>query len=357
MNSAMRKLLDRAERVGAALLICNEHDQILRVNERHIEVYRFIDYSQLPKFEDFQWKGIQNRKMADLRVYQDPQSWIGASARHREVCRYSQFLAYHMDGRVFLVYYEKLHDIKTWWYQARVEITRDVKARLRQDGFLSHPGHWNGQFAPLVHGSGGSVVNFLEAMPTAAGLITMRGKVLDANRALSALLDDGDGLWLVDGRVAIRTVSEQVEFSKRLGHFFGTPGQQRVSLRVSRLDSSEAYFLTVTPLLDRGQETWDGEHIGVLTVADPSAMPAIDISLLVTFFEITPAEADVAAALGRGQSTAMIAEARGVQINTIHAHIKSIMRKTGYLGQADIARRVVDIARIFGTQHNIQRSR
>jgi DNA-binding CsgD family transcriptional regulator len=350
MNSAMGKLLDRAERAGAALLICDEQDRIVRVNERHTKVYHFMDYSQLPKFEDFQWQAVQNGKMADTRVYRDPGSWIRTCAQYREICHYSQFLAHHTDGRIFLVYYEKLHDIKTWWYQIRIDITKNVKARLRQDGLLSHPKHWNENFTPLVHGAGSPITNFLEAMSTAAGLITTRGKLLDANRALSALLNGGDGLRLVDGRVTARAWSEQVEFSKRLERFFGAAGQRRVSLRVSRLDSTEAYFLTVTPLLDQGREMWDGGHIGVLTVANPSAMPAIDISLLVTFFEITPAEAEVAEALGRGQSTAIIAESRGVQINTVHAHIKSIMRKTGYLGQADIARRVVDIARIFGTQ-------
>ena len=129
-------------------------------------------------------------------------------------------------------------------------------------------------------------------------------------------------------------------------------------MRISRLDSEDAYFLTVTPLPDQGRATGNDSpmagQIGVLTVANPSLAPAVDPSLLVEFFGITVAEAVVAAALGAGDSTAAIARRRGVQVNTIHAHIKSIVKKTGYTGQADIARRVADIARIFGSRTGIR---
>jgi DNA-binding CsgD family transcriptional regulator len=65
---------------------------------------------------------------------------------------------------------------------------------------------------------------------------------------------------------------------------------------------------------------------------------------------LTLAEAEVAAALGAGHTIVCISKQRGVQVNTIYAQIKKIVEKTGYKGQADIARRVSDLSRIFGNR-------
>ena len=346
MSTAMGHLLDRAERIGAALVICDGTDKIIKANHMHAQIYNFVDFNVQPTFEAFLWRCIETRKLANPIVYRDPQEWMNASISYRRLCDYSNFMTKHTDGRVFLVYYEKVLNSNPWWYQVRIDITKDMKARFGWHEATSEPIHWQGLSAPHFMGLSS---NLLETVPVASGLIMTRGRLLDANRALSAILSDADGLRLVDGRVTVQAWSGQVEFSKRLDYFFSPPNQGRISLRVSRLDSTEAYFLTVAPLLDRGRETWDGGRIGVLTVADPAAMPAVDLNLLMEFFEITWAEAEVAAALGRGQSTAKIAECRGVQVNTVHAHIKSIIRKTGCTGQSDIARRVVDIARVFGS--------
>jgi len=121
-------------------------------------------------------------------------------------------------------------------------------------------------------------------------------------------------------------------------------------MRISRRDSEEPYFLSVRGLRDGEWGIWNDHDIGVLTVANPSIRPSIDPRMLAEFMGITLVEAEVAAALGNGLSPAVIAKRRDVQANTNYAHIKSIVRKTGYAGQADIGRRVVDLARIFGNR-------
>ena len=349
MNSAMSNLLDRAERAGAALLICDEQDRIVRVNSAHLQIYDFADYSMQPTFEEFLWGSINSRKMANQSVYQDPHAWVQSVARYRQYCDYTQFITRHTDGKVMFVCYEKLRGAINWSYQARIDITLDVKARFSKDSALLGPACWDGTFSPMARNTTVPIGNVLDAMPAAAGLIMARGKLLDANKALLALLLEGDGLLRVNDRVAVRNHSEQDEFLKRLDCFFGPVKQRRpVTMRISRQESEEAYFLNVSPLLGQGRETWDNGHIGVLTVATPAVTPSIDPRMLMEFFGITFAEAEVAAALGAGHTIVGIAERRGVQVNTIHAQIKKIVEKTGYKGQADIARRVSDIARVFG---------
>jgi DNA-binding CsgD family transcriptional regulator len=351
MNSVVGNLFDRAERAGAALLICDDQDRIIKVNKKHAQIYDFVEYASRPTFEEFLWGCINNRKMANPFVYQDPHAWLGASARFRQISNYSQFITYHTDGRVFLVCYEKVKGATNWAYQARIDITQEVKTRIRQDGGLIGPACWEGTFAPLDRNSSVPIINVLNAMPTAAGLIMRRGQLLDANGALVTLLREGDGLSKMDGRVVAWDPAEQAEFLHRLNRFF-EPGSLRtpVAMRISRAESEEPYFITVSSLLDPRRETWDNRHIGVLTVANPADTPSIDPRMLVEFLGLTFAEAEVAAALGAGHTTACIAEQKGVQVNTVYAQIKKIIEKTGYKGQADIARRVSDLARIFGSR-------
>ncbi len=351
ITTAIGNLLDRAERIGAALVICDEKNHIIKINHTHAQIYNFIDFNINLKFDQFLWRCIETSKLANPIVYQDPHKWVEMSNQYRKMSNYSQFVTNHSNGNVFLVCHEKVNNTNSWWYQIRIDITQEIKRKFSKDNELLGPASWDGTFAPLTRNTTVPIVNVLDAMPAAAGLIVARGKLLDANLALSNLLRERDGLQIIGDRVIIQNNSEQAEFLRRLERFFEPGGQQKpINMRISRQESEEAYFLNVSPLLNRGRETWDNGHIGVLTVADPSLTLTIDPGTLVSFFGITLAEAEVAAALGAGYTVAAIAEKRCVQVNTIHAQIKKIVEKTGYKGQGDIARRVSDLARIFGNR-------
>jgi hypothetical protein len=65
MNTLVGDLLHRAERAGAALMVCDDQDRILRVSRKHAQIYDFLDFSTRPTFEDFMWSSIKSRKQAD----------------------------------------------------------------------------------------------------------------------------------------------------------------------------------------------------------------------------------------------------------------------------------------------------
>ena len=351
MDSLVGDLFDRAERSGAALMICDAEDRILRVNRKHVQIYNCVDFSGPLPFEQFIRGNVNSRKLADPFVYEDVGAWLDAAARSRRTCEYSQFMTRHTDGRVLLVNYERVRGATEWWYQARFDITDQLKQRFKQDGVLIGPACWEGLFAPLTRTRRVPITNVLEAMPAAAALIMARGKLLDANQALFALLREGDGLMKVDDRVLIRERAEQAEFLKRLVTFFQSPAPRpTLAMRVSRRDCDRPYFLTVSPLAESSDDAWGDGSIAVLTVANPSASSTIDPSILAEFLGLTRAEAEVAAALGAGHTIAFIAAQRNASRHTVYAQIKKIIEKTGYRGQADIARHVSDIARIFGSR-------
>ena len=75
-----------------------------------------------------------------------------------------------------------------------------------------------------------------------------------------------------------------------------------------------------------------GWHI---SLRDPEAARP-DLLLVQALFGLTPSEAAVATALALGQSCAEIAQVLGVQPNTVLAHVKKALTKTGTQRQAQL---------------------
>lgn len=72
-----------------------------------------------------------------------------------------------------------------------------------------------------------------------------------------------------------------------------------------------------------------------ITLRDPETEQP-DAPLVQALFGLTPSEAAVATALALGHSTAEIALALGVQANTVLAHVKKVLTKTGTRRQAQL---------------------
>jgi DNA-binding CsgD family transcriptional regulator len=68
-------------------------------------------------------------------------------------------------------------------------------------------------------------------------------------------------------------------------------------------------------------------------VTRPNA-PAVE--LVRSLFDLTPAEAGVARGIATGQTVENLAAERGTSMNTIRAHVRGILAKTGYNRQADV---------------------
>lgn len=72
-----------------------------------------------------------------------------------------------------------------------------------------------------------------------------------------------------------------------------------------------------------------------LTLCDPERQ-ALDPGLLQPMFDLTASEAAVACALAGGLSPAQVARRLGVQVNTVLAHVKRALAKTGTHRQAEM---------------------
>jgi DNA-binding CsgD family transcriptional regulator len=67
-------------------------------------------------------------------------------------------------------------------------------------------------------------------------------------------------------------------------------------------------------------------------------------TVLMTLFDLTPAEARVLVRVGQGQSPAQMRETLGVTSNTIKTHLSHIFRKTSCASQAEVVKLMADLA-------------
>ena len=160
-------------------------------------------------------------------------------------------------------------------------------------------------------------------------LVTPQLVLIGANLAADAILQKGDALKLIDGRVV--AVDPKLE----------APMMELVSNA-----SQKGYRALFVGLGSRSDITWAASAKTLLAAS--SAPPAVLISVrplvksdplsgpdLGALFHLTPAEARLAVDLAAGHSLTDISASRGVHISTLRAQLRSIFTKTGVSKQAE----------------------
>lgn len=208
-------------------------------------------------------------------------------------------------------------------------------------------------------------------------LVDGEAGIHSANRAAEALLRDADGLTVEPGRcgrpgrlraatpAVTAALRRLIALTARVAAPSVAAGTARPcapphdgSLALARPSGREAYAVLASPLLpgrDSG-ETWVdclGSNASRATVAmfitDPAAAQA-DAGMacrarLRALYGLTPAEAAVAVAVGRGDGLRAVAAAHGVGLATVRSQARQVYRKTEVRGQAALARLVERMAR------------
>lgn len=158
-----------------------------------------------------------------------------------------------------------------------------------------------------------------DLLPHGVILCDRHGKVVFANRVAAVVLTQADAL-LIDrgGEIRGRVPAETALLRQALA--------DGGAVRASR-ESGEALPLLVCPLPPEGAVIFIGDR--------QSAMSQEPIA---RWYELTPAEARVAAALAEGESLEDAAELLGITRNTARTHLKRIFAKTGTNRQGALVR-------------------
>lgn len=190
---------------------------------------------------------------------------------------------------------------------------------------------------------GQAAVASLDLLPTAVWLLGASGELLHANPAAQQLSQRGNVITqMTNGRPRARAVSEDQRL-QRLIHSalqtdLGLGLEAGGTMMMWGNNGGGMLHVMVTPLAS-GLDGF-GSAAAVFAT-DPKTLPHNLEGNLRRFYELTKAEARMAAALVAGESVLEFSEQCGISVATARTHLKRIMAKTDTRRQSDLVRLMV----------------
>ncbi len=182
-------------------------------------------------------------------------------------------------------------------------------------------------------------------LSVASIILDERGRLLTTNAVGRALLDQGVGLSLRDGRLHIEGRDINKELQQALTTILKAQlrGETAVvrALRVPRSAGRADLGLVIKPIPASQWSEGQSSPCAAVFVSDPDLQESTSRQILGELFALTPAEANLATLLARGLSLAQVSSAQDISQHTARAQLKSIFAKTGVSRQAELVRLVL----------------
>jgi DNA-binding CsgD family transcriptional regulator len=172
----------------------------------------------------------------------------------------------------------------------------------------------------------------LAALGLPALVLDEKGKVLAANSLIESLA--GYVQWRAHDRVSLKDRAADQLLRDAIATINVAGGSAR-SFPVRDAGAEAMMVAHVIPIRLSAREIF--VRCAAALVLTPVTLPqAPPVELVQSLFDLTPAEARVARSLAAGETVETIASARGVSQNTIRAHVRGVLEKTGCNRQVDI---------------------
>ncbi|GJE03193.1 hypothetical protein GMJLKIPL_5144 [Methylobacterium isbiliense] len=178
----------------------------------------------------------------------------------------------------------------------------------------------------------------LDCLAMGVVVLDRTGAVLFANEAARALHAAGGPILLKDGTLTALVPGDAAALHARLRAV--AEGRAGGAVRLTDPGGARTAFALVAPLRGRMAGILDDEGLrcaaaAVFVSAGPP--PPADPRTMMRLYDLTPAEARVAAELAQGRSYAAIAGSLGISINTVKTHMRRILAKAGVERPAEFA--------------------
>ncbi|MGE0279595.1 MAG: helix-turn-helix transcriptional regulator [Rhizobiaceae bacterium] len=178
-----------------------------------------------------------------------------------------------------------------------------------------------------------TAVETLSALGLAACAVDRAGVVLVTN----SQFDAERALWTTRGgnRIVLHHRNADARLYEALRVIDHPTGVH--SLPVMAEDKSSPAVLHIVPVRREAHDIF-ARASAILVLTKPSREPTKAVPLLQALFDLSPAEAALAARIAAGQTVGGIAAADGRNSGTLRNQLKSVMHKIGCARQADLSR-------------------
>lgn len=244
-------------------------------------------------------------------------------------------------GRQFM-FYSLLHTKAATTGERDLELLKLLVPHMQRAARLH--GHFLG-----LQEQADAAATLLDRLSIGALLCEPTGRVLVMNKAAEAMVMSGDGLDLVAGRLQPARKSETDTLARLIaaaaGMIEGEAPTRTGALAIPRPSGKRDFGLIVAPYDGEAPDSpWARlapETRVAIFVADPESRVEPRESIIARLYALTPAEADLAAAISDAVTLADYADSRGITLGTTRDRLKSVFAKTDTHSQVALARLIL----------------
>jgi DNA-binding CsgD family transcriptional regulator len=338
------RFVESAEKHGAAVAIYDNDDNIIFTNAEFRSIYKYADFSLPQTYNSVCWKAVEVGLVDDSVFLDDPHAWLAGANQFRKRHRLAQYFIHHRTDRTYLAHHQNIDGFGT--IAARFDCTGTlISNEMIEDSAFSKFDPINGN--PFK-------INFACKYPVPTGVVSMTGKLIDADKDFLDILERADGVSLASGKMLIDSEVGQAHFERALRKIGSTSSVLDGELvEVSKNVGRGHYVLSVGPVRASSFfTTLSLRGVSLVSIVDLESKPKVDVLALQKLFDLTAAEARVAISICNGDGVAEIAESHNVSIGTVRNQLKSVFAKIGVNRQPDLVRLVYNISLV---SHSVAR--
>lgn len=171
--------------------------------------------------------------------------------------------------------------------------------------------------------------------------IDEHGRALDKNVFASEILDAGDGLKIMAGKLTAHYQNDNRELKRLIKMAFAQAGEQQTipeAMSITRPSGEIALGVVIEVIPSLGWADGSGQKKAVVYIRDAVGKSTTSTEISKKLFGLTPAETALSLQLTNGLSLEEAAEALNIRRNTARAHLRSIFSKTGVRRQTELVR-------------------
>jgi DNA-binding CsgD family transcriptional regulator len=200
-----------------------------------------------------------------------------------------------------------------------------------------------GQVVDLGQTEAGMFAEILDGLGAAVFLIGPSGNIVHGNLAGRAILDRGDFLHSVRGRLVVRAAAADRSLRAALaGANAGREAIGATSVAIPLISQDdERYVAHLLPLGDARHRAGIGNGaVAALFVQRATMAPPSSPEVIARYYGLTPTELRVLLAIVEVGGGPEVAERLGVADSTVKTHLHRLYQKTGTHGQVGLVKLV-----------------
>lgn len=188
---------------------------------------------------------------------------------------------------------------------------------------------------------------WLEQNSVSAVLLNRRGRIVFANRSAQALQSSGDGIQLSPNGIHLTYKPDHTKLQSLIARSLARTASPNLStggtLSAARPSGKRPYEIFVTPIAKQCPALAVFRPAVVVLIADPERQSIPSVEHLMGLFDLTRAEARLAALLADGEDLRVAAEKLHITYGTARSRLNALFQKTATRRQGELIRLLLSV--------------